>query len=155
VDYNKIFPDEKKPDATPVDFVPKASSVVCGIQCTGIWIGGKGWGVTWKLVQAIVKPKVVVSVYDRCHIRLSVQDKDAIQKEPLKIQVPEVDDEPMPEDTIVEDSDNEDEPVEEPVMEEPVPVVEPVKKKIVKKAEPEPETPAPVKKVLKKKVVSV
>ena len=133
VDYNKIFPDEKKPDSTPMDYVPKASSVVCGIQCTGVWIGGKGWGVTWKLVQAIVKPKVVVSVYDRCHIRLSVQDKDAIQKEPLKIQVPEVDDEPMLEDTIVENSDNEDEPVEEPVMEEPAPVVEPVKKKIVKK----------------------
>ena len=158
VDYNKIFPDDKKPDATPSDFVPKASSVVCGIQCTGIWIGGKGWGITWKLVQAIVKPKVVVSVYDRCHIKLSTKDKDAIQKEPLKIDVPEVDDyEPVVEEsTIVEDSDNEDEPVKEP---EPEPEPEPVvveKKKVLKKVEPEavPSTPV-VKKVIKKKVVTV
>ena len=158
VDYNKIFPDEKKPDATPIDFVPKASNVVCGIQCTGIWTGGKGWGVTWKLVQAIVKPKVVVSVYDRCHIKLSVKDKDAIQKQPIKVdEVPEVEDEPdfeEPVSTIVEDSDNEQEP--EPVVEEPV------KKKIVKKvvsepvAEPvsEPVAPVPVKKIVKKKVAA-
>jgi len=74
VDYNKIFPDEKKPDATPMDFVSKASNIVCEIQCTGILIGGKGWGVTWNLVQAIVKPKVVVSVYDRCHIKLPIKN---------------------------------------------------------------------------------
>ena len=160
VDYNKIFPDEKKPDATPMDYVPKASSVVCGIQCTGIWIGGKGWGVTWKLVQAIVKPKVVVSVYDRCHIKLSVKDKDAIQKEPLKIEIPEIDEQEEQVDTHVEDSDNEEE--REPVIEESTPVVktepepEPVKKKVVKKADPEADAPAPtmVKKVVKKKVVA-
>lgn len=155
VESNKIFPDEKNPDATPIDFVPKGSSVVCGIQCTGLWFGGKGWGITWKLVQAIVKPKMVISVYDRCHIRLSTKDKEAIQQQPLKIDVPKIDDEPTHDETIVEDSDNE----EEPVVEEPVVVPEPVKKKVVKKPEPEPEaepevvpsTPA-VKKVLKKKV---
>lgn len=166
VDYNKIFPDEKKPDATPIDFVPKASNVVCGIQCTGIWTGGKGWGVTWKLVQAIVKPKVIVSVYDRCHIKLSVKDKDAIQKQPVKVdEVPEVEDEPdfeEPISTIVEDSDNEQELEQEPEP-EPEPVVEePVKKKIVKKvvsepvAEPlaEPVASLPVKKIVKKKVAA-
>jgi len=161
VDCNKIFPDDKKPNATPVDFVPKASSVVCGIQCTGIWIGGKGWGLTWKLVQAIVKPKVVVSVYDRCHIKLSVKDKDTIQKQTIKVEEePDVQDEaefdePVMESTIVEDSDNEEEPVV--VIEKPVaePQSEPVKKKVVKKAEPVVETaPTPVKKVIKKKVVA-
>ena len=159
VDYNKIFPDENKPDATPIDFVPKASSVVCAIQCTGIWIGGKGWGVTWKLVQAIVKPKVVVSVYDRCHLKLSMKDKDLIQKEPLKVDIPEVDEE-NPVDTHVEDSDNEEDGDGEPVVFEVEKVIteEPVKKKIVKKVEIEPEAPAPtttVKKVVKKKIVPV
>jgi hypothetical protein len=180
VDYNKIFPDQNKPDSTPIDFVPKSSSVVCGIQCTGLWIGGKGWGVTWKLVQAIVKPKVVVSLYDRCHIKLSLKDKDIIQKnEPLKMDVPdlvnEVENVPVVEySTVVDDSDD-DEPTQQEVVvvEEKIPVVEtkePIKKKIIKKAEPivesvpepEPEpvveqvpepTPTPtVKKVIKKKV---
>lgn len=164
IECNKIFPDEKKPNITPMDLVPKASNVVCGIQCTGIWIGGKGWGITWKLVQAIVKPKVVVSVYDRCHIRLSLNDKDAIQKQEAKVEedVPEIVDEPEPEleeqqqiveSTIVEDSDNEvdvEAEVEKPVVEEPV------KKKVVKKVETvASETPVvPVKKIVKKKVTA-
>lgn len=54
--YNLIFPCED-PNLTPVDFIPKMSKVACTIQCTGLWIGGKGWGLTWKLVQCIVKPK--------------------------------------------------------------------------------------------------
>jgi hypothetical protein len=161
IEYNKIFPDEAKPNLTPMDLVPKGSNVVCGIQCTGIWTGGKGWGILWKLVQAIVKPKVVVSIYDKCHIRLSTSDKDNIQKQEIKEEVPEVvidedlepDHEEQPiQTTIVEDSDNE---------VEPEPVVKPVTKKIVKKVveESAPETvtepaPTPVKKVVKKKVVT-
>ena len=54
--YNLIFPCENT-DLTPVDFIPKMSKVACTLQCTGLWIGGKGWGLTWKLVQCIVKPK--------------------------------------------------------------------------------------------------
>jgi hypothetical protein len=172
VDYNKIFPDENRPDATPIDFVPKASSVVCGIQCTGIWTGGKGWGIIWKLVQAIVKPKVVVSVYDRCHIKLSSKDKDIIEKEPVKIEVPELEvNEEVEESTIVDDSDNETEPplvqesqvmndvetLKSSVVEETsvVEEQEPVKKKVVKKTVESAVTEsAPVKKVLKKKVLS-
>lgn len=162
IEYNKIFPDEAKPNLTPMDLVPKGSNVVCGIQCTGIWTGGKGWGILWKLVQAIVKPKVVVSIYDRCHIRLSTTDKDSIQKQEIKEEVPEVvdedletesqDQEPHVQSTIVEDSDNEVEP--EPVIEP-----EPVKKKVVKKIVEEPASfqepaPTPVKKIVKKKVVT-
>jgi len=163
IECNKIFPNENK-NITPMDLVPKASNVVCGIQCTGIWTGGKGWGITWKLVQAIVKPKVVVSIYDRCHIRLSTNDKDAIAKQECKTEdLPELEEVAEPdleeqqqivESTVVEDSDN-----ELDVVEPEKPVEEPVKKKIVKKVEPTPEpTPepatAPVKKVIKKKVTA-
>lgn len=169
VDYNLIFPNELKQNLTPMDLVPRGSNVVCGFQCTGIWTGGKGWGITWKLVQAIVKPKVIISIYDRCHIRLSTTDKDVIQKQESKVEeevLPEMEnDEPEPEfeeqqqmvhSTTVEDSDNE---VEEPESLKE----EPVKKKVVKKVE----TPATttesipssapatvVKKVVKKKVVT-
>ena len=161
-ELNLLFPSDKNPQATPMDFVPKASSVVCGLQCTGIWIGGKGWGITWKLIQCIVKPKVVVSVFDKCHLKLSLKDMESIKTQVVKEEEPveqyqEDDVEPLVEDvkvqeTIVEDSDNEQEPEPE-VVKEPEPVV--VKKKVVKKIEPEVETvPVPaVKKIVKKKVV--
>jgi hypothetical protein len=170
-----IFPCEQA-HLTPVDFVPKQSQIACVLQCGGIWIGGKGWGLTWKLVQGIVKPREIVSVFGKCHIKLSQEERTIIDTQKLEDDV--VDDEPMaapvaakaapaPVQTLVEDSDDE-EPaaaqsvaVPEPVVEE----VKPVVKKVVKKAAPAPaadEAPAPapvgeeakpvVKKVVKKKV---
>ena len=166
----KIFPSEDA-NLTPMDFVQKLSQVACVLQCGGIWIGGKGWGLTWKLIQCVVKPREVVSVYGRCHIQLSDEDRGAIETQ----QVPDEEDVdieelpvksapvsvsvPVPVETTVPDSDDEAEAEveEEPVKEEPV-VVAPVKK-VVKKAAPVPE-PAPVvveepakKKIVKKKVV--
>ena len=128
-----IFPCEND-ELTPAHFVPKLSNVACVLQCGGIWIGGKGWGVTWKLVQAVVKPKEVVSVFGKCHIQLSDEDKDTINNHDV-----EADDEAseIPAaavSTMVEDSDDEPEPVVvAPVVVAPV-VVEPVaEKKVVKK----------------------
>lgn len=131
-----IFPCE---DArlTPVEFVPKLSNVACVLQCGGIWIGGKGWGLTWKVVQCVVKPKEIVSVYGKCHIQLSAEDRDNIDAQQIKDD-PE-DEEPVLADvpasqvkepvqtTLVEDSDDETAPVQAPVA----------VKKVVKKA-PEP-----------------
>lgn len=172
-----IFPCEQA-HLTPVDFVPKQSQIACVLQCGGIWIGGKGWGLTWKLVQGIVKPREIVSVFGKCHIKLSQEERTIIDTQKLEDDV--VDDEPQvaapakaaptkaaPVQTQVEDSDDE-EPAAQvaPLVEDaPTPVVEetkPVVKKVVKKA-PAPvadEAPAPtgdepkpvVKKVVKKKV---
>jgi hypothetical protein len=144
-----IFPCEQA-HLTPVDFVPKQSQIACVLQCGGIWIGGKGWGLTWKLVQGIVKPREIVSVFGKCHIKLSQEERTIIDTQKLEDDV--VDDEPLapapaktasvpvPVQTLVEDSDDE-EPVTEPVatpIAEPEPVVEevakPVVKKVVKKA---------------------
>lgn len=75
-----IFPSENE-HVTPMDFVPKLSRVACGLQCTGIWIGGKGWGLTWKMFQCIVKPREVVTVYGKCHINLSTEDKEVLDKQ--------------------------------------------------------------------------
>ena len=72
------------------------------LQCGGIWIGGKGWGVTWKLVQAVVKPKEVVSVFGKCHINLSTEDKQAMETEDV-----DEDDATPPAVTDVADSDDE------------------------------------------------
>jgi len=148
-----------------MDFIPKKSNVACVLQCGGLWFGGKGWGLTLKLVQCVVKPQEVVSVYGRCHIQLSDSDLQTIEKQeskPVADDDAEEEDEPAaaPVSTEVEDSDEEEEP-------EPVVVAAPVKK-VVKKApapmvaapEPEPEAEVavavepPKKKVVKKKPVA-
>ena len=59
---------------TPVDLISSGSNIACILQCGGIWIGGKGWGLTWKLVQCVVKPRVSVSITGKCHIQLSDED---------------------------------------------------------------------------------
>lgn len=76
----QLFPCENE-NLTPMDFVPKLSNVACVLQCGGIWIGGKGWGLTWKMIQCIVKPREVVSVYGKCRIQLSVEDLDTLENQ--------------------------------------------------------------------------
>lgn len=176
-----IFPCDNE-NLTPMDFVPKKSNVACVLQCGGLWFGGKGWGITWKINQIVVKPQEVVSVYGRCHIQLSNDDIQTIEtQEPVSNNIEE-DEEVVVSvpasvvpSTVVEDSDDEGEPaadetrpveksVPEPVadvvaVDVPVPVV----KKIVKKAAPavdpevstEPETVAAVESsgVAKKKII--
>jgi hypothetical protein len=158
---NLIFPCDNQ-NLTPVDFVPKLSQVACVIQCGGIWIGGKGWGLTWKLIQCVVKPREVVSVYGKCHIQLSPEDRDAIDSQ--KITDADGEDEedlvdsitaapvpPAPVATVFdtsavdsdaeEDVEAEEEEVEEPVPEPvPTPAPAPTVKKVVKKVV----APAPV-----------
>jgi hypothetical protein len=149
---NLMFPCENE-DLTPSHFVPRLSNAACVIQCGGIWIGGKGWGVTWKLIQAVVKPKEVLSVFGKCHIKLSEEDMSTIEKqddndadndEPAATAVVV----PVAISTHVEDSDSEDEEV---VVEKPVVKVaaKPVVVAVVEK--PADEKPA-VKKVVKKVV---
>jgi len=139
-----IFPCDNSM-MTPMDFVQKLSNVACVLQCSGIWIGGKGWGLTWKMIQCVVKPREVVSVYGKCHIELSSEDVDKLSKPVVAsdtLTVEDVDDadvEPSMNPVVsteVEDSDVEDAaPVKVAPAPAPVPVaaVEAHKKKIVKK----------------------
>jgi hypothetical protein len=166
-----IFPKENSVE-TPVDLIPKQSSVACILQCGGIWIGGKGWGLTWKLIQCVVKPREVISVFGKCHVQLSVEDKVAIETQEIREDVDadstahEAAAAAAVSSTAVEDSDDDEPvvsapaPVQVPVS-EPVAAPTPVKKVVKKAADPEPvpePTPAPVteepvaKKVVKKVV---
>lgn len=155
---NMIFPCENE-HLTPVDFIPKMSQVACVLQCGGIWIGGKGWGLTWKLIQCVVKPREIQSVYGKCQIKLSSEEIMVMESQEIK---EDVEEEPVVAsttskslsvsvnsksvDTYVNDSDNEDETkvttitseknvAEEEQVPEPVPVVveEPPKKKVIRK----------------------
>lgn len=149
----QLFPSENE-NLTPMDFVPKMAKVATVLQCGGLWFGGKGWGLTWKVNQIVVKPIQVTSVYDKCYITLAEDDLATLDKGGNEEQLSA---DPLV-DTKVEDSDDdadEDEPVEE---EKPVPAP---KKKVVKKAAPvedsadeELEAPAPKKKVVRKKAVA-
>jgi len=156
---NLIFPCENQ-HMTPRDLIPSLSSVACVLNCNGIWIGGKGWGLTWKLIQCVVKPRVVQSVYGKCHINLSVEDRDVLESQVINEEANPVEDsnphlshplnpkkpEPVPvlpsvpEKTFVEDSDDEMPKEEEPATEEEE---EPVK-------EMPPPSPVAVKKIIKK-----
>jgi len=149
---DRIFPSENE-DLTPMDFVPKLSSVACVLQCGGLWFGGKGWGLTWKVNQIVVKPREVISVYGKCHIQLSQDEMKEIEESPsfdpvdsdqVAVAQPTINIEVADSDDDIE-NESQSEAEEEPVK----------KKKTVKKQEPvnDPDdTPAPKKKVVKKKV---
>ena len=129
-DSNQMFPCDD-PDATPPDFVPKMSNIACVLQCGGIWIGGKGWGLTWKMVQGVVKPRVNNSIYGKCHIQLSNDEKEKMNSAPV---VNNDDDDDTPAvDTVVDDSDDEATVTVEETQVVEAEVVAPVKKKVVKK----------------------
>lgn len=152
-----IFPDSGNDNLTPMDFVPKLSNVACVLQCGGLWFGGKGWGCTWKVAQIVVKPREVVSVYDKCHITLSTEEMKDIAKEPNDDEG-SVEATPVAVDTTVEDSEEEEEEEEEEEPEPAPPVATFSKKKVVKKVEEEVAAvaaEAPVKKkVVRKKAVA-
>jgi len=146
---------------TPLEFVPKLSNVACVLQCGGIWIGGKGWGLTWKVIQCVVKPKEIVSVYGKCHIQLSEEERETIDTQQIKddadVEEPVLAEKSVaaPVSTLVEDSDDE-EPALKPVVKEapapaPVPVPPPAPVEVVDPTPVAAEAPKPaVKKVVKK-----
>jgi hypothetical protein len=79
MDKQQLFPSDDD-SASPVDLIGKASNVACIVKCGGIWIGNGKFGITWKLVQAVVKPKA--SVRGRCFIELTNDDKKRLEEQP-------------------------------------------------------------------------
>jgi hypothetical protein len=151
---NMLFPCDND-NLTPVDFVPKQSNVACIIQCGGLWFGGKGWGVTWRLVQTMVKPHQVASVFGKCHISLSADDMETIEKQDLPSSSVADDSSVSSEkvvDTAVEDSEEEEEGEETvEVPETPKKKVTTKKKAVVKEEAIEEEEAPKKKKIVKKK----
>ena len=52
-----------KTDSSPVDLVPQKSHLTGLFECQGIWFAGGRFGVTWKLLQAKVRPPVKIQGY--------------------------------------------------------------------------------------------
>lgn len=109
----RLFPD---PDSslTPLDLMPKGSGNAGGlIRCGGIWFASGKFGVTWKLLQAKIKPKT--TIFGLCQIPMDEDDIKAMENNDSSSEADVTE-------TMVESDDEEDEPEPEP---------EPVKKKKV------------------------
>lgn len=131
-----LYPNDK--GLNPVDLVPKGSNVLTIIQCGGIWFINGKFGVSWKLTQAVIKPKQ--SMRGKCLITLSDRDKEEMKKS-----TDQDDDEEEEECAKVEVADSSDEEEEAPVT--------PAKEVAETIAEASP-PPAPKKKVVRKKKVA-
>lgn len=125
----KIFPDPCNEHVTPVDLIAKGSHVAVVLQCGGVWFAGGKFGVTWKLFQAVVKPKTTLR--GKCHINLSQDDKKLVESQ----EIDTISDDDIPKaSNEVQDSDGEQEEEDTPVVTRvasvpvpaPAPVAEPV-----------------------------
>jgi hypothetical protein len=133
-DDNRLFPNPDNSTVTPVDFIQKGTNLAVLMQCGGLWFANGKFGITWKLIQAVVqRPKS--SLTGSCFIKLKPSEKAKLKAQPEVEADADVD---VVQSTVVEDSDEEEEeqaPIKEPVKEpEPEPLQEePKKKKVVKK----------------------
>jgi len=130
-----LFPNEN--GVGPMELVPKAINLATIMRSGGIWFANGKFGVTWRLVQAMVKPRPTLK--GRCFIQLSDADKTR-----LNTQQDDDDDEVAVE--VAESSDDEEdgagcgasaaasEPIQEAaVAPEPPSQVPMKKKKVVKR----------------------
>jgi hypothetical protein len=127
------IPPRKDEQATssPVECIPKASHINGLIACQGMWFAGGRCGVTWKLVQACVRPPARLLGTATCHIEDDSDDEDMenslAQKEAQDDTTNHDDDEEEPHQPSFKDSDDD----EEEEVEEVEEVVKPKKKKKV------------------------
>jgi hypothetical protein len=147
-DETKLYPSSNNL-STPVEFLQKGINVATLIQCGGIWFANGKFGVTWKLIQAVVqRPRA--SLTGSCFIKLKPSDKAKLKSATAPV-ADVCDDDDMVATAEVEDSDEEDDPAPTPVPVVAAPVVaapvvaapvaaapaaateEPKKKKVVKK----------------------
>lgn len=135
-----LFPCDDTPEVGPVELIPKGSNVAVVLQCGGLYVINGKFGVTWKLFQAVSKPRA--NLRGRCMISLSSDEKTTLEKAAAE------EDDDMP--VVASDSHSsvvvadDDEPVAMPApkVAEPVATQEPAPAEPAKKV---------VKKVVKKK----
>lgn len=126
-----LFPNTNS-ELGPMELIPKSTQAAVVIRCGGLWFANGKFGCTWKLEQAVVKPKF--SMKGRCLIQLSDEDRDKLDNQTTS-------DEEETGVEIAEDTDEETEGVEETEGGEEVAAA----------AAEEVEAPAPKKKVVRRK----
>jgi hypothetical protein len=124
VNKNPIYPAKDGEPTTPIDLITKGCLVATIIKCGGVYFVNGKFGVTWRLHQALVKPKP--SMNGMCFIPLSPDEVTLLNSQRVKddnaeVEIVESDDEFKPPPTT------EDPPNEEDASEDKK------KKKVVKK----------------------
>jgi hypothetical protein len=121
----------------PEAFIQKGSNIACILQCGGIWFANGNFGVSWKLVQGVVKPTENLE-RGKCHINLSTSDREQIGddqtskfQEQEQAKVESDNEEEEEEQEVPQEETSEPEPVE--VEEEAEVQPAPKKKRVVKK----------------------
>ena len=135
----EVFDTERKmidpgTDQPLTEVIPKGTQIVTVISCGGIWFANGKFGVTWKLFQAMVKPKTRLQS-GICHCLVLGEDNKEETNE-KGAEEPEKESESVKEDTTstveVVDTDEEQDPDKEYQADVPdVPTKG--KKKVVKK----------------------
>lgn len=72
IDQKPLYPSKADESITPVDLITKGCNVATIIKCGGVYFVNGKFGVTWRLHQALVKPKASIS--GRCYINLSTDE---------------------------------------------------------------------------------
>ena len=67
---------DEQASSSPVECIPKASHINGLIACQGMWFAGGRCGVTWKLVQACVRPPARLLGTATCHIEDDSDDEE-------------------------------------------------------------------------------
>jgi hypothetical protein len=73
-----LFPNTN--GKSPKDIIVKGSDAALIITCGGLWFAGGSFGVTWRLAQAVLKPKPSLS--GKCHIVLDDDEQRRIAAAP-------------------------------------------------------------------------
>jgi hypothetical protein len=132
-----VFPSEDE-SLTPMDFITKGSEVTCGIECKYIWLGAKGWGISWALKQCVVKPKNSENAEGLLQLDVeNIRVSSSPSAQPAKVEpVVSVSQKAVKSATYVEDSEEE-EDVEKTDASEEVKSSEPVEDDTTEEAEVE------------------
>jgi hypothetical protein len=136
---NCVFdPNDTETTKDPRNYITKGCNVACVIECGGLWMTAGKCGVTWRLVQAAVKPKETLA--GKCHITLDDDELATLEKETVEVE--EEDSQAMVSTEVESDEEAEEEEAQEESQEESqeeetvfvAPVLEtPKKKKVVRK----------------------
>jgi hypothetical protein len=118
-----IFPDPMNPALSPKDLIAKGSHIAVSIQCGGIWFANGKFGVTWKLFQAIVKPKM--SLKGKCHIKLDDEEKTKMVAQVVPTDVDGDDDHENDTVSAIIEDDDDDEPAAPAPAPAPAPAAKP------------------------------
>lgn len=144
-DMNQQYIYDPLNENTDVAFetlIPKTSHVAAVIQCNGIWFVGGKFGVTWQLLQCMVRKPV--RIQGRCFVKLNNDDKQELKhisqretenNESIDLEVEDSDIDDVPVESKSENNYDNIDKIEQDVKEElNKPVVVKKKKRVIRKS---------------------